>query len=146
MRALALVAFAILVSACSGATATQAPKFDDQAVATAVRAASFGVTDVVIYTAETDTNKLLGRPGQYTAKVSWNDPRVSSKNRDSTIEIFPDKASLDARYAYIDGIIKSAPALLQYMYRNDGRLALLRLPKDLTPAQAQEYSDWFAKL
>ena len=122
------------------------PRFDDQALAVAVNGSPFGITDVVIYTAETDKNKLLGRPGQYVGKVSWNDPRVASRSYEATIELFADKASMDARFTYIDAIIKSSPLLLQYMYRNDGRLAILRVPKDLTPTQAQAYADWFAKL
>jgi len=136
------------------ATATPTPsiaptptvRFSDQTVAAAVKASPFGIADVLIYTAETDTNKLLGRPGQYTGKVSWNDLRVTSKNYDSTIELFADRASMDARFTYVDAIIKSSPLFLQYMYRNDGRLAILRLPKDLTPLQAQAYADWFANL
>lgn len=125
---------------------TPTPKFDDQAVAAAVKASPFGITDVKIFTADTDTNKLLGRPGQYTGKVSWNDPRVTSKSYESTIELFADKASMDARFTYLDGIIKSSPLFLQYMYRNDSRLAILRVPTDLTPTQAQAYADWLAQL
>jgi hypothetical protein len=127
-------------------TPSPTPRFDDQVVAAAVKASSFAITDVVIYTADTDTNKLLGRPGQYIGKVSWNDPRVTSKSYETTIELFADKASMDARFTYVDAIIKSSPLFLQYMYRNDGRLAILRIPKDLTPTQAQTYADWFAKL
>ena len=32
------------------------------------------------------------------------------------------------------------------MYRNDVRHLILRVPKELTPAQAQSYADWLAKL
>lgn len=115
------------------------------AVAAAVRASGITVTDLIVYTAETDPNKLLGRPGQYIAKASWKDPRVSTADP-ATIEVFPDAASLQARFAYIDGIFKSSPMLLQWMYRNEARLALLRLPKDLTPDQARAWDDWFKKL
>lgn len=124
--------------------ATRAPLLGD-AVAAAVRASGIPVTDLVVFTAETDPNKLLGRPGQYIAKVSWKDPRVSTADL-ATIEVFPDAASLQARFAYIDGIFKSSPMLLQWMYRNEARLALLRLPKELTPDQAKQYEDWFKTL
>jgi hypothetical protein len=132
-----------------GATATPRPTkapLTGDAVAAAVRAGPFGVTEVTVYTAETDTNKLLGRPGQYIAKASWKEPRAASSTDLATIEVFPDLASLQTRYTYIDAIIKSSPLFLQWMYRNDERLALLRLPKDLTPDQAKQYEDWLKTL
>lgn len=127
-------------------TPTVSPLLGD-AVAAAVRASGQPINDLVVYTAETDPNKLLGRPGQYIAKVSWKVPPIVAATRDdATIEIFADAASMQARYAYIDGIIKSSPLFLQWMYRNEARLAILRLPKELTPDQAKAWEDWFKKI
>ena len=117
-----------------------------EAVAAAVRASGQPISDVVVFTAETDPNKLLGRPGQYIAKVSWRDTRVTSPTDLATIEVFADAASMQSRFTYLDAIIKSAPLFLQWMYRNDARLAILRLPKDLTPDQASAWEQWFKKI
>jgi len=127
-------------------TPTISPLLGD-AVAAAVKASGFPIAELTVFTAETDPNKLLGRPGQYAAKVSWRDTRVTDRYADqATIEVFPDSASLQMRFTYIDGIMKSSPLFLQWMYRNDARLALLRLPKELTPDQAKAWEDWFKKI
>lgn len=103
-------------------------------------------TDAVIYTAETDTNKLLGRPSQYVGKLNWTDPRVPTQKLGATVEMFTDDASMQARFTYLDRILKSSPLFLQYIYRNDARRLILRVPKELTPDQAKAYEDWFKKL
>ena len=118
----------------------------DKDIASALAVLTPTVTDVIVFTAETDTNKLLGRPGQYIGKVNWTDPRAPQQKQNATIELFADDATLQARFAYLDPILKSSPLFLQYMYRNDARRLLLRLPKELTPAQAQVYADWLATL
>jgi hypothetical protein len=118
----------------------------DTDIAAAVALLTPAASDLIVYTAETDTNSLLGRPGQYTGKVSWTDPRAPQQRLNATIELFADDATLQARFAYLDPILKSSPLFLQYMYRNDGRRLLLRVPKELTPAQAQSYADWLRKL
>lgn len=138
-----------IATSASAPAATPRPSptsspLSEAAVKAALESSGFGVTNIVAFTAETDRNKLLGRPGQYIAKVSWRDPRAPDD--DATIEIFPDPASLQARFTYIDTIMKSSPLLLQWMFRNDARLALLRVPKDLTPDQAKQYENWLSKL
>lgn len=103
-------------------------------------------TDVIAYTADTDPNKLLGRPAQYVGKVNWTDPRAPAQKQQATVEIFADDASMQARFTYLDGILKSSPLFLQYMYRNDARRLIVRVPKELTPTQAAEYESWLKTL
>lgn len=137
------IASSPVLMATSSPSPTRSP-LNEAAVKAALESSGFGVTSIVVFTAETDPNKFLGRPGQYIGKVSWKDPRAPRE--DATIEVFPDAASLQARFVYIDAIMKSSPMFLQWMFRNETRLALLRLPKDLTPDQAKEYENWLSKL
>ena len=53
---------------------------------------------VVIYTEDTDPNKLLGRQGQYTGKLNFNDTRYQMEPEDfGTIEIFKTKETVPKR-------------------------------------------------
>ncbi|HEV8534504.1 MAG TPA: hypothetical protein VGR87_02130 [Candidatus Limnocylindria bacterium] len=118
--------------------------FDDQAFAAALQASGLPVTNVRVLTADNDPNELLGRPNQYVGKVSWTDARVQVGQ--PTAELFADDASMEARFTYLDNNFRRTPVAFQYMYRNDPKRILLRVPKDLTPAQAGEYETWLKKL
>ena len=137
-----------LALACSPApplpTQTAAPApLDGAAIRRALEASGQPVSNVRIFTAETDPNRLLGRPDQYTAKVDWTDQRASGVG---TIEVFPNAASLQARQQYAEQVSKTDGALAQHIVANPGRLALMRLPHDLTPEQAAAYEAWFGTL
>ena len=98
-------------------------------------------------TAATDPNHLLGRPGQYTSKVTFTDTRIKASDvTDSTkgsvdlggaIEIFADPAGATARAKYIQAIAKSMPAVAEYDYVHGA--VLVRVSHYLTPAQAATY-------
>ncbi|OTG65911.1 hypothetical protein [Acinetobacter silvestris] len=107
-----------------------------------------------------DPNKQLGRPNQYTSKISWADKRIdphdfSDKNEDEindldpteykggTIEGFRNIADLNRRYNYIKNITLNVPMLNQYMYKKG--LFIMRLDKNFTPSQAKEYEREFNK-
>jgi hypothetical protein len=49
---------------------------DNDAIQQALGASGFPIGEVRTFTAETDPNSLLGRPNQYTVKVSWKDARA----------------------------------------------------------------------
>jgi len=110
------------------------------------------ITHVFAYMADNDTNKLLGKPNQYTSKVSFVDNRYSgdydeaSKESDfeaagfsyiGTIEVFDNKDDMQKRYDYVNGFIKQGGIWVQYIYNTD--TAILRLDTDLTSDQAKEY-------
>jgi hypothetical protein len=78
---------------------------DNEAVQQALGASGFPIGEVRTLTAETDPDNLLGRPNQYTVKVSWKDARAPFD--DSTMEVFPDDASLKARKDYSEAISRS---------------------------------------
>ena len=100
-----------------------------------------------VFTAENDSNHLLGRPNGYTSKAAWVDPRVKAADRTSgvgdienggSVEVFADRAAASARAAYIGAIAKNAPALAnEYDYVRGS--VLVRVTGNLTPSQAAGY-------
>lgn len=98
-------------------------------------------------TAANDPNHLLGRPGQYTSKVTFTDIRIKAADvTDSTkgsvdlggaIEVFTDPATAEARAKYIEAVTKSMSALAEYDYVHG--TVLVRVSHYLTPAQAAGY-------
>jgi hypothetical protein len=102
------------------------------------------MANIKVVTAENDDNKLLGRPNQYTEKISWEDNRETNSTTDCTIEIFANNEDATARKEYIDVIIKSMPMFTQYMTLKGNML--LRIQGTLTPTQAEEYTKIFNTL
>ncbi|MBS3909808.1 MAG: hypothetical protein KGZ93_09360 [Actinobacteria bacterium] len=98
------------------------------------------ITQTIVYTEATDTNKLLGRPGQYIEKINWADGRIEQSDKANpvggTVEIFTSEQDRAKRYSYIKQFMDN-PMLVQYMYEHG--LALVRLDKDITPTQAKQY-------
>ncbi|HMJ15111.1 MAG TPA: hypothetical protein VK524_27040 [Polyangiaceae bacterium] len=103
--------------------------------------ARFRLKDIVQYDENTDPNKLLGRPGQYLVKMNWK-----AAGQDATLEVFRSAEDAKKRADYVDAIGKSSPMFLQYVYLNEERRAVLRLPKELTPTQAKEWQTLFVEL
>ena len=98
-------------------------------------------------TAANDPNKLLGRPGQYTSKVTFTDSRIKKADVEGTekgdverggaIEAFANPADAAARAKYIQAVTKSMPALAEYDYVHGS--ILVRVSHNLTPDQAAAY-------
>ena len=105
---------------------------------------------IVVYTEETDSNNLLGRPNQYTSKVNFADNRISQEYveendaKGGTIEVFNNKTDMKKRKEYIEQISNSSSMFAQYIYSKGN--VLLRLEIDLTPEQAQEYEKIFNQI
>jgi CheY-like chemotaxis protein len=145
VRVFGLLLLVPLVVACQ-AMPVATPPMDGQALANHLRSSPLPITQVEVFTAESDTNQLLGRPTQYIAKVSWRDSRLTDTISRPTIEGFANMADLNQRATYTEAISKSGGAFAQYIFRNDRRLLLMRLPHELTPDQAEEYRAWLNKL
>ena len=102
---------------------------------------------IVVYTAETDLNELLGRPNQYTSKVQFADNRLSQEfveENDAvggTVEVFENEKDMNNRKEYIESISSQASIFAEYIYSAGN--ALLRLDNELTPEQAKEYEEAF---
>jgi hypothetical protein len=154
LRAAALVAALLALAGCrpaevsapaadSGAKPSASPTPDRltaEAVLAALKAAGLPVEREIVYTTETDPNKLLGRPNQYTGKASWSDRRVGEPRPDErsmTVEVFASAEDLEGRRRYVETIGKALSPLAQYQFAHKN--ALLRLNHDLTPQQASEY-------
>jgi hypothetical protein len=100
-----------------------------------------------VVTAENDPNKLLGRPQQYTSKVTFTDSRIAAADveglekddslRGGAIEVFESEGDAKARSEYIQSVTKKMPSLAEYHYQ-DGPV-LVRVSHYLTPKQAADY-------
>ncbi|MGV4980967.1 hypothetical protein ACVB8X_29570 [Streptomyces sp. NRAIS4] len=98
-------------------------------------------------TAENDPNRLLGRPGQYTSKVTFTDSRIKTSDVEGTkqgdverggaVEVFAGSSDAQSRAKYIQAVTKSMPALAEYDYVHG--TVLVRVSHDLTPKQAAAY-------
>ena len=106
------------------------------------------MSNIVVYTEETDTNKLLGRPNQYTGKANFADTRTEQLDKDiptgGSVEVFANPQDAKTRETYVDGISKSSPMFTQYLYLKGN--VLLRIDGKLTPTQAKEYEAAFSKI
>ncbi len=117
-----------------------------------LKQASMPIDAWTVYTAETDTNHLLGRPNQYVAKMSWHDTRVQAPLHPDAltvddgggVEIFADEQDLQTRTTYIENLAKQ-PLFAEYDYPV-GQFTLLRVGKTLTPDQAAAYKTALAPL
>lgn len=112
---------------------------------------------LVVYTEDTDLNKLLGRPGQYTSKVGFEDKRLEQVNANNeflteeerkeptggTVEVFNNEKDMLNRKKYIESFSTSS-MFSQYVYSKGN--ALLRIDGKITPTQAKEYEELFNKI
>ncbi|MER6572607.1 hypothetical protein ABT288_42225 [Streptomyces sp. NPDC001093] len=98
-------------------------------------------------TAANDPNHLLGRPNQYTSKVTFTDSRIKASDVEGTekgdvdrggaVEVFGSPSDAQIRAKYIQTVTKSMPALAEYDYVHGA--VVVRVSHYLTPAQAAAY-------
>jgi hypothetical protein len=107
----------------------------------AFKKAGLPIGAILVFTDETDPNKLLNRPNSYIEKADWADARVKQTDPKypigGTIEIFKSDEDLQKRKNYIENGPAGAFGNNEYMYIHKN--GLIRLRKDLTPAQAKDY-------
>lgn len=119
-----------------------------------LKAAGMPIGKVIVYTAATDVNHLLGRPNGYLSKAAFIDTRIKSSEvagyslgdieRGGGVEVFSDPAGAKARMDYIQALAKGSPMFAEYDYTLGP--ALLRLSTILTPTQARAYEHALARL
>lgn len=102
------------------------------------------IGETLVYTAENDPNKLLGRPNQYTGKAAWLDTRLPRENKEQlsssdggTVETFANATDLEARRKYVEAVTSAASPFVEYAF-TEGTV-LVRISKRLTPDQAAQY-------
>jgi hypothetical protein len=138
----------VLLTACGTpitSFAGQQPQLTAQQVVAQLAQRVPTVKPGVVYTAATDPNHLLGRPGQYTSKATFTDSRITpgfldgpnSVGRGGSVEAFPDEQAAQNRSKYLQAVAASFPAAVEYDYTSGP--VLVRVGKILTPAQASEY-------
>lgn len=103
---------------------------------TKLKEVGLAIENVEVTTEENDTNKLMGRPNQYTSKINFTN---------GSIEVFANKEDATNRKEYIDNIGKKMPLVAEYSYINDVG-TLLRLDKKVTPDDAKKYEEAFMKI
>jgi hypothetical protein len=115
---------------------------------TALKNAGLPVHGVIVYTAATDANHLLGRQGEYTSKTAWTDPAAHDPGAQSGdtaagggIEAFSNSADAATRLHYLQAF--KPPFGDGYDYQAGS--AVLRLSNFLTPTQAARYKAAFTK-
>lgn len=136
---------------------TAKQEYTAQEVVNKLKEKNVNIGKIVVYTEETDLNKQLGRPNQYTSKATFEDKRLEQRTYDEyadeeinnepvggTVEVFKTKEDMEKRKKYIEGISSSISMLNQYIYSKD--CILFRLESDLTPSQAKEYENIFKEI
>jgi hypothetical protein len=127
-------------------SATMDAKQVTQALADAVPNAKAAA----VYTADTDPNNLLGRPGGYTSKADFTDDRAQPDLDDEvqkggSIEVYDDPADATERAEFIASTLKKMKIFgTEYHYLNGG--ILLRVSGELTPDEAAGYEKALSKL
>ncbi len=119
--------------------------------ASLMQEAGLPIETIVEYNEETDTNGLLGRPGEYTGKVNFADSRLeqfdAADPTGGSIEVFESEEDMLRRKDYIESIQREMPLLgSQYLYPSPDGLALLRVEYDVTPEQAEQYRIAFEEI
>lgn len=161
-RTLSLTALMVLATAgCSNNDPAPDPKparaTQQVNAATALKTISTTVSTAKqnsTVTAANDPNHLLGRPGQYTSKVTFADSRVSKADAagfkagdvelGGAVEAFASPADAAARAEYIESVTKGSGALSEYDYVHGS--VVVRVSRFLTPAQAKQYKAAAAKV
>lgn len=124
-------------SAPTSETPEEEPKTAEEIINT-VKDSGLPVGTIIVYTEETDSNNLLGRPNQYTSKINFADTRIDQYDEENnpvggTVEVFINGEDATARKAYIEAL----SSIRQYIYQYKN--VLVRIDFDLTPEQAEEY-------
>lgn len=108
----------------------------------ALRADELPIGETIVYTAETDPNESLGRPGNYIGKAGWTDTRLADCTEPGwdcggDVELFDDDDDLNDRYDYLGGFASEPMIGGFYMWKVPG--AVIRVGFALTPDQAETY-------
>lgn len=110
-------------------------------------AKAMDVGTVTVWTAATDENQLLGRPGGYTSAATIVDSHLTCTDKadpgtdcGATVEVFDTSGQATARSQYIQSLLGG---LLGTEYHYFSGTALLRVTGHLTPDQAKAYDTAF---
>lgn len=141
----------LVLAGCS--TTPQVQELTAEQVVARIAETITTATPGVVFTAETDPNDLLGRPGGYTSKGSFTDSRINPDDvlgaeqgaveYGGSVEVFDTEVAARKRKEYIDGF-SEIPFAVECSYVD--RPVLLRVSRQLTPDQAAEYQAALAEI
>jgi hypothetical protein len=107
-----------------------------------------------VITEDNDSNKLIGRPHEYTSKVTFKDSRIPVGDTSSfkagdvelggAVEVFATPADAAARAKYIQTATASLPALAEYDYVHGD--VLVRVSHFIKPGLAKGYDQAVASI
>jgi hypothetical protein len=134
-----------LAVGCSDTKPTSAsPPVTAGQIATRLSAHIKSIAAVADYTAATDNEHLLGRPGGYLSKTLLIDNRVSDSGKATNpvdhggiVEAFADTDAAAARVDSLRKTLNNPSGAGEYDYLHGA--VVLRVSKLLTPSQAAEY-------
>ncbi|GAA2359318.1 hypothetical protein GCM10010170_053540 [Dactylosporangium salmoneum] len=117
---------------------------DAKAAVDALAAAGLPVSNVAAQDENTDPNNLLGRPGGYVSRASFDVPggdkdgKLYDIDRGGVVEVFADASAAQARSKYIQDVLKSMQMLgTEYDYLNGG--VLVRITGKVKPSVAKPF-------
>jgi hypothetical protein len=131
----------------SAAAATTVAKLDAPSLLKKLHAAGLPITDSVVITENNDPNNLIGRPGQYTSKVVFADPRAGKALDKATpdngsggsVEVFADATAAKTRSDYIQRSLAALGPVAGTEYHYLTGPALVRVTGKLPPSKAAQY-------
>lgn len=136
----------LMLTGCSAEEKAELPKAES--LLTELKEKNSNLDKIQAFTAETDPNEKLGRPGNYISKADFTDTRLDQEGSEylvgGTLETFSSKEDCKKRAEYLNKMNDPSIgflALNQYVYQYDK--VLLRIDYDLTPEQADEYKSQF---
>lgn len=115
---------------------------------TALQANGLPIGDSYVFSRADDPDHLLGTPGQYVGKVTFQDARIAQDSHGTQIgvldggciEVFANLKDADATQQYFESINTDGPVFsTEFDYWHG--IVLLRLSSQLTPDQAHAYQD-----
>jgi hypothetical protein len=112
----------------------------DAAIVGSLKGSGLPLSAIQALTAETDPEKLLGKPGQYSSKIAFKDNRTA--RAEGAVEVFPDEPALKGRADRLEAMARQNPQLAKWIYSSASTRMLVHVTKDLTPAQAKAYQQW----
>lgn len=139
----------LMLTGCSAEEKAELPKAES--LLTELKEKNSNLDKIQAFTAETDPNEKLGRPGNYISKADFSDTRLDQEGSEylvgGTLETFSSKEDCKKRAEYLNKMNDPSIgflALNQYVYQYDE--VLLRVDYDLTPEQADEYKNQFDEI
>lgn len=128
-----------------------AAALDAKQVLDKLTAAGLPITHAATQDENSDPNNLLGRPGQYTSRASFDVPggdsgaKPGSVDRGGVVEVFGAAADAKRRVDYIQGLLKGNPVLgTEYDYQAGP--VLVRVTGKVKPSVAARFQQAVTKL